>query len=421
MPELEHGLINFYQACTPSLEPGEYSVQVEQIAKEARPDEPFCSELKFTVSGPRFSLNPLDVYSVYPPANQIGAFGNTLPHIVLTRRTLPWERTTQGLPNKANPCPWLALLVLSPSDFPAPAELPKIATNKVGDLLNPGSGIKGPNIKETDLEHHESKDDLCNTIDIPTALFKCIVPTELDLPYLAHVREVHTGNKETASLKTEGCFSVVLTNRFPETAEKEGVRNMAVLVSLEGFNAYLPGATGTIVEGTVRLAVLANWSFTCQGNNDFKKQVSKLKTGLLQEPEKPVVAKEVEQAWKLGYTALKHHVRNGEMTFSWYRGPLVPNFYPKLDVYGFLPCADAALRYNYETGLFDVSYAAAWQLGRLLALQSPLFSQSMYRSRNQDRQKTKLQIEKQVCDDRYELAGKDMDQHLLHEIGALKR
>jgi len=41
--------------------------------------------------------------------------------------------------------------------------------------------------------------------------------------------------------------------------------------------------------------------------------------------------------------------------------------------------ADGALRYDNDQGLFDISYAAAWQLGRLLGLQSQPFAQAVSR------------------------------------------
>ena len=104
MSDLEHGLIKFFQACLPPLFPGDYTVTVDQTVQEVRAT-PFQTALEFSVAGPRFSLNPADVYSVYPPANHSGAFGNTLPHIVLARRTLPWERTMEGRdPDEKNPC-----------------------------------------------------------------------------------------------------------------------------------------------------------------------------------------------------------------------------------------------------------------------------------------------------------------------------
>ena len=95
------GKIEFFQACLPPLSPGDYSVKIEQTLTQIRQDKPFRSTFEFSVAGPRFSLNPADVYAVYPPANQTGAFGNTLPHIVFTRRTLPWERTLDGSPPSA--------------------------------------------------------------------------------------------------------------------------------------------------------------------------------------------------------------------------------------------------------------------------------------------------------------------------------
>lgn len=43
------------------------------------------------------------------------------------------------------------------------------------------------------------------------------------------------------------------------------------------------------------------------------------------------------------------------------------------------PCADALLLYDKNYGMFDVSFAAAWELGRLLALKNKGMSLSLYR------------------------------------------
>ena len=63
---------------------------------------------------------------------------------------------------------------------------------------------------------------------------------------------------------------------------------------------------------------------------------------------------------------------------SWYRGPLIPIPDAAQTVNEIYVNADAALQYDKETGLFDVSYAAAWQLGRLLALQAPEFASALF-------------------------------------------
>jgi hypothetical protein len=416
------GKIEFFEACLPPLALGDYTVKVDQTLREVRPEKPFSTTLEFSVAGPRFSLNPADIYAVYPPANQAGAFGNTLPHIVFTRRTLPWERTLDSKqPTDKSPCPWLALLVCSDSDFLADGwAVPDITTRKVGELITPiEPGVKGPDLGVTDLKEYESPDDLCNTIDLPSPLFSRIVPARADLPYLAHVRQVNTGNKETLSLRTEGCFAVVLGNRFPETSTAPaGGKNTAYVVSLEGFQSYLYGEPGTLPQ-KVRLAVLANWSFFCQGENTFKTLMYDLDTDRLMLPpgrvaqtEYPDAEIRVKEAFGLGYVALDHHIRNGENTVSWYRGPLAPLWYRKLETYPYLPSADAALRYNYETGLLDTSYAAAWQLGRLLALQNTHFARALYRYRNQERQKTKAAIHQTTLQAEYALT----DQPVLQQV-----
>jgi hypothetical protein len=81
-------------------------------------------------------------------------------------------------------------------------------------------------------------------------------------------------------------------------------------------------------------------------------------------------------------------------TVSWYRGPLVPcgAFVPAIQ---FLSTADPAtgeplifsadqlLRFDPLVGMYDVSYAAAWQLGRLLALYNKDFSVALYQWKQQ--------------------------------------
>lgn len=434
MSDLERGLIQFFQACLPPLFPGDYEIRIKQTVREIQPDEPFVTKLDFSVAGPRFSLNPADVYSVYPPANQSGEFGNTLPQIIFTRRTVPWERTMDGQdPDNQNPCPWLALLLVSSSDFASEGRPPETKTRKVGELLNPAAEdeSQGPDLAKDDLKDYESVDDLCNTIDLPRDLFSKIVPAAADLPFLAHVRQVDTANKETLSLKSDGCFAVVLANRLPETTtESAGIKNTVYLVSLEGFQKYLDGEPEKVKAKKVRLAVLASWDFFCYGKNNFKYLMNKLDEGRLNLPVSPELAKQatagdegakqVKDAFELGYTALNHHIRNGEKTVSWYRGPLVPLFYPKLETYPFLPSADAALRYNYKSGFLDVCYAAAWQLGRLLALQNRHFAQAMYRYRNRGRLQTKSAIQQSELEKKYQLSAENLEDQVIQVLTSEK-
>jgi hypothetical protein len=435
---LKPGEIRFHQASPPPLPPGDYTLKVIQTLHGAKADEytstrkdidqTYDTEAAFTVSGPRFYLKPSEVYSVYPPAGQFGPFDNALPHIVFTRRTLPWERTIDGRPQDANaPVPWMALLLLTRDDF-ANKEIPKVTARTVAKLLSPEAGIQGP--KGLTLERGQTDGDLCNTIDLPAVLFAEIAPTIEDLPFLAHVREVKTGGKETLSLKQDGWFTVVLGNRLPATNRPQvgepkdgeqakvddkikGETNLVCLVSLEGFGGLLPkvdaGGKETVSmdqgKTQLRLAVLASWNFTCHGNNDFKTKMNALDdTSLLtlkehgdhepdwDEASNPWTCRicnlqktdsndAAKNAFTLGYTGLNHTTRLGEKTVSWYRGPLVPLQMDPRSPYAFIPCADRALRYDFNSGLFAAEYAAAYELGRLMALQNRSFAGAMYRFR----------------------------------------
>jgi hypothetical protein len=390
---LAAGEIQFHQWCEPPLETGDYHVEVTQTVQELADDPTskgsYRSKFSFSVAGPRFALNPADVYSVYPPKGQIGDFANSLPHVVFTRRTLPWERSLGPQRSKGDTRPWMALLVVSAADFPA-REFPETKTRKLGELIKPAADEAcGP---EVALASYESEDDLCNTIDLPWEVFQRVAPSSDDLAYLAHVREVNTGAKETISFLADGWFSVVLANRFPlpDKSPALALENRAYLVSLEGAQDYLPGSTKPAANKPVRLAVLSSWSFHCCGAFSFKASMDKLEVRLLRVPWQADGAagpaeEQVRSAWDLGYTALNHSTRLGEKTVSWYRGPLVPLYLSKETKYRFLPAADAALRYSPLDGMMDVTYAAAFQLGRLLALQDRHFATALYANRNRVR------------------------------------
>ena len=84
------------------------------------------------------------------------------------------------------------------------------------------------------------------------------------------------------------------------------------------------------------------------------------------------------KALKMGYTGLNHELRGGGRTVSWYRGPLLPSAKRGRVLKGPVTSPDAVTRFDPETGLLDMSYAAAWQLGRLLALQDKAFATALY-------------------------------------------
>jgi hypothetical protein len=64
----------------------------------------------------------------------------------------------------------------------------------------------------------------------------------------------------------------------------------------------------------------------------------------------------------MGCVPLPHAMRHGNKTVSWYRGPLVPGKNTTTEVSLPIRAADELIYYDDAYGMFDVSYAAAWEL-----------------------------------------------------------
>ena len=282
------GDIRFYQAIIPPLEDGNYTLRARQTLADLPGAEPSPSiptvTLQFAVRGPRFTLNPADISSYFPPPSPPTPFEGQLPHVVVARKTLPWERLLGPGPDYQG-VPWLGLLVVDEDDHDG---IPKVQSGTVADLLSDGGklpeGTIGPALSTDNLDDGESTDDPCNYIELPADLFASIAPRLADLPFLAHARGVDTGNKPIEGILADGIYSVLVGNRVPH----ESAVNAAFLVSLEGFGELLTGeADGEAARKaaggatTIRLAVLHSWNFEMGGEDPFDFLMSADRSGLL--------------------------------------------------------------------------------------------------------------------------------------------
>lgn len=380
--DLLSGQIEFIQSCSPPLVAGHYqlawSQQVNNVTAGAPPV--YAGSQKLVVSGPRFTLPADSVQSVYPPAAQSGNYADVMPHIVLNRATLPWERPLPG------GAPWLGLLLLTEDELAGAT----VDTVSVSQLLAPPSGTQGPAIDPASLLPGEA-DSQCNAIDLGAALFANLAPTLAEVPLLCHARRVNTANKEELGINADGTFSVVIGNRLVPAKLAADTRYSALLVSLEGWSAMLPGYGGdgstpsgnTGAAAKVRLCVLASWGFRASaGAGSFSGLMKNLARpggiGLLQYPHGSAVGNDAAQtALDIGFVPLTNNTRAGEETTSWYRGPLSP---VPTNPAAVAPAqfSDTLTRYDPDTGLFDQSYATAWQIGRLLGLADSAFARAMF-------------------------------------------
>src|SRR5215471_7641252 len=199
-------IITFIESFVPPLEAGEYQVSVQQTllntGKGEQINEAYTNTANIAVSGERFSLSPDGVETVFPPVNNQGEYSNVLPHILLLRRTLLWERSptasVQGIP-------WLALLLFDADDPPPPVQTIKVGDLQRGNFEGQPSTLPAEAVSYVDgfanlglafaPEYGESYTDSCQAIDVPVSLFSAIAPSLHDLGWLGSARTVSTEKK----------------------------------------------------------------------------------------------------------------------------------------------------------------------------------------------------------------------------------
>ncbi len=385
------------ESCLPPVESGEYCVTADVDAGPLGKSR--TVEESFRVDGPRFRLNREDIVSVFPGSGIKGRFGQQLPHIVLGRKTLPWERSTaresrreEMLKNDVAPTrkvPWLFVLLLHGE------ECVSEESGRAGNVISPPENVFFPEL----YLDPEEEDEECGYIDLPRDCFEGIMPSEEELALLVHARQISEDSRQNAADEQKEWVSVAVGNRLPLTTS-DGGYNKAYLVSMEGF----AGWKDLIREEQkyVRMIVLYSWEFySVTEGKHFLEICHSLDAGRLQ-----MTGREAENNEKLrtieehGYRPLPHYLRQGSRTVSFYRGPLSPE---KIEPDGREEscwCADQLYRYDPESGTFDVSYAAAWQLGRILALNNGAASREIAALRTSVKNRMRRQRENAILQSR---------------------
>ena len=427
MADPQPGEMVLYDDILPPLLDNSYKFAVSTDVKIDGTAQPLSSkESFFNVEGPRFSLAATEVAGVYPPRNGHGPFHDSLPHIAIIRRTLPWERDLDpgnligtpspiaGAPPPQGKVPWLALLLFEEGEYdylqnvPLEQVVPKDVFARLGSP---------PNIT-------------CDAVEASTSFIQSIMPSKEELQLLAHVRHVNKNDRELSIEGTDGYFSVVVSNRVPSDNSK----CRACLVSLEeradivpkdppktalpidvilgdrpnivaGFPPATIGAAAFQVAGAsavdrgsifggiaidpglhvnpgllfrTRLVVLHSWQFQTLGSGTFRELMQDLDVGMIgkvEDPGHPPVTDTFHLQVDL-------QDRAGVPENVLFRGPLVP-FELTRDPLGPYHSADQARRVTPETGAEDVSYACAFEVGRLLASADPRLGQELMRWRRE--------------------------------------
>lgn len=307
------------------------------------------SSITIRVSGPQTSLPQGSVVSTYPAGKSSGPYHAVLPHVVLARGSMPWERSPYAGSITESTAPWMVVVILNPAELAMCA----VHTVTAGDLGRPIDG---------------AADDPVVVLDLPQSLVTALLPPRRDLPWLAHVRTLRSSRSPNdAGPET----ATVLSARLPA----RGAENHAFLLSVD--KAY-DGEVITVKDGaTRRFVVLHQWAFFCrdEGPHGFVDQLSDASDppaafALAADPND---SRDASARRAAGFVPLEYRLRNGEVSAAWYHGPLVPGR-PVIEpgvIGSRLPAehADELLVLDEAFAVFDVSYAAAWQLGRMMVLQ----------------------------------------------------
>jgi hypothetical protein len=406
--------VQFLDAIVPRLSAGRYTLNAYQtLTRNGQAvDEgylptaaaPITQPLE--VRAPRFGVEPEWIHGAYPPEGSTGLYSDVLPHVTLTRPTLPWEREGEQTRDGAR-LPWLALLVLGEGEIAAdPHCLGRTDPRTVRQLCDPasrhpddGPDVALPNFDPADPIPDEELDRECRTVLVERAVFGALAPTQDELPYLTHVRRVneeHQGVTYSLDLIRVGDYAVVVGNRIPRAA---GGRYTAHLVSLEGWLSDLPATDGRERGGAaqrLRLLSLHAWSFETLADHapgfaalteHFVDTEGEGGTGLLLRVPPGDVSlsgpeqREVADRLAAGYLPLSCRTESGRATFGWYRGPFTPVPVAPKTGRDRRRCAAEAMIYLEQYGVFDLSLATAFTAGRGVALSDHQFAAALLRLR----------------------------------------
>ncbi|KAH6990108.1 hypothetical protein EDB80DRAFT_164497 [Ilyonectria destructans] len=405
MEPLQLGDIPLLSYEAPSL-PGETDLSVNQRANgPSDASNPLHTTKTFAAQGTsQFVLPENSVRSFYP-AQGAAVENRILPHVVLNDPLIPWEQnanndqTLTGILGSDAGVPWLALLVFTADelqDVPtlnSPAKLsPTLsATLTQQQLFESQTGdtrLKVP-FSRSDLD----KDEDVNVIFVKASAFNAYFSEQLPgektpaigrYSLLSHVRRSVQGKGSEA----DSCGLVVGHRHGPAGTTKPTLA-FAHLVSLIGVQSDRMAFPAQADDVSV-LVSLHSWSFQWTPSENIEldqplknlrnniRPLARSEAGLGQPQTKPIDSPEA--AWiKIllgdGYTIVKHRLSTGEPTAALYRGPLIPNRLRSTEASTIEPHPrEVSLqRFDAKSGLMDISYRVAWNVGRELALENSTF------------------------------------------------
>lgn len=343
----------------PPVTSGEHSFIASQtVTLDEKKAANYTAELKYAIAHTAFTLRADEVFEIYPANGEAGCFDTTLPYITFNDRCLPWTFGGDS---------YLALLVLKNDEIIGHGDI------SVGELFKPVPNTYFPDRSAFPSIYAEEQSDFCSYIDISSQTYADVFPPTKDIPLLAHAKLIDLSKSPDAICGKDGYFSVILANRFVPSDDNEETVSSCHLVTTFGYGGNIPKGYEK-----VRLVSLYNWSIRSHKDKGmpFKELIEGLSKNFC----------EIGRNSPGGDSVVKpHYTRTGEMTYSIYHSPLTAGENREIPQMSSAHTADGRLIYDKKTGIFDVSYAAAFQLGRLITLSRKDIAEKVLNNRNDNK------------------------------------
>ncbi|KAJ3568809.1 hypothetical protein NPX13_g6294 [Xylaria arbuscula] len=406
--KLAPGQERLYSFYLPPMTAGLHKIQTSQSVKLSDNTEKLdeiTAEQSFIVVAPRYSLPDGSVHSVYPPQGHTDNV-EVLPHIVLSDPQLPWTRSvvTEEDPNVRNRVPWLAMLVFRQEELQDPRFAGEQSStlaitrtlSQLGTMVT-GGQCASPVVKaDGGLYAGDSADTTASLILVQRKLFNALFKSDDNqqvydvsrYKWLAHTRNINTTGMANSGIDgEEGVFSVVVSQRAgPLVTEPTDL--VVHLVSIE----HIPSLAYSTGDDRVALCSLENWTFTCLPPNSFNVFDALRHVGMTHDvfrisPDQikkslgdgQSLPARLERRLLDGFIMTNYRTETGEQTAAWMRGPLVPRIVSHSDEARISRNGQDLQIIDKETGIVDITYCVAWQLGKSLAVGNQGFTVALSR------------------------------------------
>ncbi|KAE8381125.1 hypothetical protein BDV26DRAFT_256136 [Aspergillus bertholletiae] len=480
---IQPGYEQLYSYYVPGLAAGPHMIEVKQHVatkdEKQKLDPTRCHP--FNVIGPRFSLPEGALSSFYPPQGHADR-AEVLPNVVLNDPTLPWERVASWKQPKPpegdsdrNRVPWLAVFVFTQEELRLGAsdldsvfrdariqgfkkQSTTLSTTMFAKLVSKlGATNTSPVLYE--LADGDAKTDI---IFLRQELFKSLfsqydskgkmVDSETGyvqhFRFLAHLRHINLESTPSAA-RTESddhAYSVIVSHRIGTLSITKPTPVVAHLVNIEGVEStkFAPD------KKFVAMSSLHSWEYTCLPPSSLNiedafehlgNSLSVLKPNLTADdgqlldvshetdPNIKATKERLRKRIDDGFSLVRYRVQTGDITAAFTKSPFAPSAVP-------FP-AGAQWPASSTTGsklqildphlnLMDLTYSAAWNLGKALGLADPEFATALGRLRKQIHDSGMHEAQRQVINRRSKELGvpaiyKTKEEVLSTLSGTLKR